>query len=173
MDVVNRVGNRLRDLSDNRRSNPPLLREVRQCSPFNEFHREERDAVVLTDLVNGHKIGMPQASDSLGFILESTPGFRRTELSLVDHLQCHDPSQLVLTCLVDDPHSATVNNFKNLILADAARGQGDGTGKCGGHCADPRLIVHELQQLGRAVRITAQPFVGIQHPALRKEFLDR
>ena len=74
MDVVNRVGNRLCDLSHDSRANPALLCQVRQSSPLDELHREERDPVVLTNLVNRHQVGMAQASDSFGFILESTPG---------------------------------------------------------------------------------------------------
>jgi hypothetical protein len=88
---------------------------VCQAAAGTELEREERQAVVLADLVDLHDVGVVQAGDGLGLGAEAVPVGRAGVAARQDHLQRHHPVGLHLARLVDDAHAALGDYLQDLV----------------------------------------------------------
>ena len=105
-----------------------------------ELQREERQAVVLADVVKLNDIGVLQAGDGLRLDLEAHLLLQRGVGSREDHLESDDSIGLDLPCLVHDAHAAVTEFAEDLVPRNdqprrAFEGEDRGTRTAGQHGA--------------------------------------
>ena len=89
-----------------------------EAAAFGEFEREIRAVFVLADGVDGDDVRMAQPGDGVGLGPESVELIGRGVLALGDHLDRHDPAELLVAGLVDDAHTAAAQQLEDLVAVD-------------------------------------------------------
>jgi len=115
-----------------------------QAATLDVFHGQERPVVVLAHLMDLHDVRVLQPGSDRGFLEEPcpllVPHVRRS-----NHLQGDDPVQLDLPGLVDHPHAAAADFFKQLIRANPPRSIAAGVRE------SPQGIAERRTETGRGV----------------------
>ena len=114
---------------------------VAEVASLQVLHREEVAAVLLSDLVDLHDVGVLEAGGGLGLAREAGDQLASIVLlgrGLVDpvveleDLERHDAIEVALPGLVDDPHPPSGDLAEDLVLPELLRGGGDGELRAGG-----------------------------------------
>jgi hypothetical protein len=84
------------------------------------LHREERDAILLTTLMQRENCRMLDARKGARFGAKSCAGFRRAEFGTVQRFERDLPLRLTLPCTIDDPHTALRNHVDQVMVAKLA-----------------------------------------------------
>ncbi len=181
---LHRLGNLMHQLRRLPRRQRRAVQVIRQAAAFAELHREERQPLVLADLVDAHHPRVTQPADRLRLAAEPLllrrPGVRPRQ----DHLQRHHAVDPILARLVHDAHAAARQLLQDLVAGHPRPRRrrplpvGErvvlprGTRRRGGaervHDArDALLRGEELPQPARQVRVTAQQLLAPRRPAGR------
>src|SRR5690242_15462380 len=95
---VRHLNGQLNELLDRNRLASDLML---QSMAFQEFHDDERLAVMLGDLVNRADVGMIESRRCSGLSLESFQGLRTFRECLRKKLQSYVPAEANIFCLVN------------------------------------------------------------------------
>ena len=86
--------------------------------PLDVFHREVHPPADFADLVDLHDIGMSQRGRGLRLGAKPVPIGQARVLAGEDHLQGRRPTEVVMPCLVHDPHGAPAQLADDFITGD-------------------------------------------------------
>ena len=92
-----------------------------QSAPGGELEHQIRPLVVLTDAVDGDDIRVAEPGGGQGLGAEPIALAWVGVSALEHHLQRHQPVELRVAGLIDDPHAATAQDPEYLVVADAIR----------------------------------------------------
>ena len=91
---------------------------VLQRLPIQEFHGDERLAVLLANIVNRADVGMVQGGGGLRFTLESRQGLRIPGDILRQKFQRHEALQPRVFGLVNDTHASAAELFDDAVVGE-------------------------------------------------------
>ncbi len=115
------------ELGDEARRVPRRLRRPGEhpgeAAARHVLHREERQPVVLADLVDLHDVRVGQPRDRLGLAAEAHRLRRAGRRIALDHLDGDDAVEAVLPGLVDDAHAAAPQLPQHLVAGDDRAGR--------------------------------------------------
>src|SRR5437764_10550818 len=101
MGVMHRTGDRRQELGGGARVVLEVRQMILEAAMLEQLHAEERLAVLFTDLVDRHDMGMIETRRSLGLVLKPAQLGRRREAARLDFLERHPALGLYLVPLVD------------------------------------------------------------------------
>jgi hypothetical protein len=96
-----------------------VAQQLRQVPPGHVVHREERQAFVVTDFVDGHDVGMLETGRRLGLGAEALNRRRRGHREGHNHLERDDPVQAPLPGLIHDIHTAAAHLLEQFVIAES------------------------------------------------------
>ncbi len=100
----------------------PVGQPLRQGGALHQLHRQEVPAVVLSDFVDGHDVGMVEAGGGAGFGLKAGDAFRGAFLPGFNQFQGDQPPQAALPSPIHDAHAAARDFPEQLVIAEAVPG---------------------------------------------------
>ena len=92
---------------------------LRQIAAVDQLHTEEEHAVLIADLVDRHDVRMIEVRGQLGLAAEPGSLRGRRQRARENHLQRHEPLQLEVPGLVNDPHATPGNFLQQEVVAHA------------------------------------------------------
>ena len=102
---------------------PPQARQVLgEVSPLDQLHAVIMLPFVDADFVDGHDVGVIEASRGLRLGVESIHVGRRSQAVGEDHFEGDQAVQAQLPRLVDDAHAAAGDLLQQLVITDVADG---------------------------------------------------
>ena len=95
----------------------PGRQEVAQRAPFDQLHREVRDAVRLADIVDGDDVGVGQSGGGARFLLEAAARFGVDEVGGQD-LERHVAAQPRVARAVHLAHAADADRIDDFVRSE-------------------------------------------------------
>jgi hypothetical protein len=169
--VLHRPGQGPQQLRGGARRLRHAVEVLGQAAAVEVLQREERETVVLADLVDLHNVGMVQPGHRLGLGAEAGQVFRLGLGAGQDHLQGDEALELRLPRLVDHAHAAAAEQAQHLI----ARHDRQRRGRSGRRRRPCQGAIHPRRVQGRkAIEIVcrlrlptgAAPIVNVQQDQL-------
>src|SRR5579864_5421229 len=99
-----------------------------QRGSFQKLHRDERLAVVLTDLVNGANAGMVQSGSGLRFALKTAERLRVFSNIIRKKFESDKTAEAGVFSFVDDAHAAATELLQNTVMSNDLIGHSRGSG---------------------------------------------
>ena len=96
----------------------PAVDPLGEAAAVDEFERQVGEAAGLTDVVDLDDIGVLEAGDGLGFLVEPRQGTGPSVCAGKDHLERDKTTQVGLAGLVNDPHAAAAQLLEDLEAVD-------------------------------------------------------
>ena len=96
----------------------PLRQEILERLPLQQFHGDERPALMLADFINGAYIGVVQCRGRAGFLLEARQRLGMVAVFLGQELQRHVALELEVLRPENDTHSAAAQFVKDQVVGD-------------------------------------------------------
>ncbi len=100
--------------------------ETGKTAAFEQPHAEVLDAVVLTDFIERHDVGVVQVGGGLRLDAEPLDEFGRGQAAGQDHLEGDKTVQTDLPGLVDHAHGAAGDFLDQFVIAEIAQGGAGG-----------------------------------------------
>src|SRR5262245_52859167 len=83
------------------------------------FHAEERETFfTFANLINRKNVCVIETCDRLGFASKTNQRLMRVHLMRQHPFHRNDPVRMLLSCAVDDPHSATPDLFQDFVMTE-------------------------------------------------------
>ena len=180
--VLQGVANLRHDRQGLARGQPARADRLPQVDAIDVLHHQPADFAGLAKIVDGHDVGVIEPGQSAGLAGKPLGKGRVFGRFRRDHLQGHDPVEILLPGLIYGSHAAAAQEFHNFELrkvgsqiADFAtdRRLRTGRGRRDGRAAGRQLYRDTGQAAGQQAR-RAQPFRRIaaqRRAALRAEAL--
>ena len=115
---VQRVGDLNSELHHLLHLQRPTLDAMLQGFAFEQFHGDERLAILLADVVNGADVGMIKRRSGLRLALETDEGLRIPGHFLRQELEGNETMQPGIFGFIDHAHPATAELFQNPVMGD-------------------------------------------------------
>ena len=94
-----------------------LTQAGRKGTPLHKFHGQIVLALDLTDVMDGHNVGMTQSGGRPCLALEALHGLFAGELPKEQHFERDETIELGMTSAKDDTHSAMAKFFQQFVIA--------------------------------------------------------
>jgi hypothetical protein len=114
------VGDAGDELGRFRKAGTPSQEEVRQRDALDKLAHDERDAIILADLVDGDNRGMSKLGDTTGLAEEAIALIAQGQIGGSRDLDRDDAVQLAVARLVDGAEGASANFLEQDEIAELA-----------------------------------------------------
>jgi hypothetical protein len=98
--------------------------QVRERPALDEFHRDEVDAVLRADFVNGHDVGMLQRRGRFGFLDETRLAFGDRGHRRWQYFQRHRAAEVQILGPIDGAHAAFADLGLDLEMSELGANHG-------------------------------------------------
>jgi len=96
----------------------PARDDVLEGRAVEEFHGDETLVLLLTDFVNGANVGVIQSRGGASFAAETLEGLGVADQIVGEELEGDEPAKRGVLSLVDNPHAASTELFKDAVVGD-------------------------------------------------------
>jgi hypothetical protein len=97
----------------------PQVQQVGECFAPNKLHRDKREAIVFTDVIDRDDVRMAQAARCGGFAGKAIADFKGIEL-WPELLDGDVAANTWITGSIERAHSATTDQFDDLVTPEAS-----------------------------------------------------
>ncbi len=112
------VGHLQRDLQRLMQSHPRRGNQLVERLARHVLHRDEVDAGIRRDVVDGDDVRVVQGRGGPGFLRESLPAYRVVQLFGREDLHGDEPIEMEVLRLVDNPHAAFAELLEDSVVSE-------------------------------------------------------